>query len=138
MNHNLVRRPGIFTITLYDHELVTLQWSYRIDTFSPKVRYTRSPIAVMLLLWKWIAIRNNISPKEQLLETSLKRTKNALKPTWKMASIIVTDWSLVLCESSTHCLNSFSTLMVHRIHSTATLSWSLFLSKEKTCPNNWT
>lgn len=76
-----VRRPGIFTITLYDHELLTLQWLYKIDTFSPKVRYTRSPIAVMLLLWKWIAIKNNISPKEQVLETSLKWHKNALELT---------------------------------------------------------
>ena len=32
-------------------------------TFMPSVDETRSDIAVVWLLWKWMAINNNISPK---------------------------------------------------------------------------
>ena len=45
---------------------------FRLLTFIPRVLHTSSEIACMWLPWKWIAMRNNISPNEELLPEDLK------------------------------------------------------------------
>ena len=50
------------------------------NTFIPKVEQTRSIIAESWLLWKWMAMSNNISPKEAVTPLALEKDKHKISP----------------------------------------------------------